>query len=162
MTDVSELEQVQEELRLHKEDLEKLVSERTMKLQQANEQLRENKEELEAVFEPVPLAIGVFDNQGRFVGQSGQRAGFRVASVGGERSTDPIFPQGDPAVAEALLQRILQGESVEGIEPSSSAGTAAASTSDSGRRRYSIRKAGSGFCGSGGRYYGVETGCRGH
>ena len=80
MTDVSELKRVQEELRLHKEDLEKLVAERTRSCEQANDQLREAKEDLEAVFRASPIPIGEFDAEGRVVNinpasESGSMAG---------------------------------------------------------------------------------------
>ncbi len=51
MTDITKLRRAQEELRLHKEDLEELVSERTAELVRANELLRQANEELEAVFQ---------------------------------------------------------------------------------------------------------------
>ena len=79
MTDITELTRAQEELRLHKEDLEQLVSERTAELQRANERLQQVNEEMEAVFQAAPLAIGVFDGEGRVVQrQSGLRAYLRL------------------------------------------------------------------------------------
>ncbi len=64
LTDITELKQTQEELRLHKEELEELVLERTAELMQVNGQLREANDNLEALFQAAPLAIGVFDNKG--------------------------------------------------------------------------------------------------
>ena len=50
LTDITELKHAQEELRLHKEELEELVAERTAELLQANEQLREANDNLRALF----------------------------------------------------------------------------------------------------------------
>ena len=60
LTDITEVKQVQKELRLHREDLEKVVANRTAELREANENLR-------ALFTAAPLAIGVFDAQGKTV-----------------------------------------------------------------------------------------------
>jgi predicted nucleic acid-binding Zn-ribbon protein len=56
LTDITELKRTQEELRIHKDDLEKLVAERTEKLAQVNEQLWETNENLEALLQASPLA----------------------------------------------------------------------------------------------------------
>ena len=64
LTDVTELKRTQEELRLHKEELEELVTERTAELFQANEQFREAKEQLEAVFQAAPWPLGCLTPRG--------------------------------------------------------------------------------------------------
>ena len=117
MTDISELKRVQEELRLHKEDLEKLVTERTAKLQQANEQLRQAKEELEAVFQAAPLAIGVFDAEGRVVtaNPANERVfGWPLAEMQGR--VDPSIPPDDPAGIREHAAAGAPGESLVGVE----------------------------------------------
>ena len=125
MTDITELTRAQEELRLHKEDLEKLVTERTSELAAANEHLRQVNEELEALFQAAPLAIGVFDKQGRVVS----------ANPAAERMFDwplaetlgrvaPTLPPDDRESRE-LLQRVLRGESLTGVERNNNARTAA-------------------------------------
>jgi PAS domain S-box-containing protein len=117
MTDVTELKGIQKELRLHKEDLEKLVAERTAELLQANSQLREANENLEALFQAAPLAIGVFDDQGRLtdLNPAAERIfGWRREEMLG--SLPPSILQESPEASLALLRRILQGESCVGVE----------------------------------------------
>ena len=101
MTDVSELKHVQEELRRHQEDLEELVTERTAELLQANEQLRQANEELEALFQAAPLAIGVFDDQGRLVtaNPANERVfGWPLSEVEGQMI--PSIPEDEPEESE--------------------------------------------------------------
>ena len=66
LTDITEFNRAQKELRIYKEELEELVGERTAELLQANEQLREANDNLEALFRgQPPLAIAVFDAKGK-------------------------------------------------------------------------------------------------
>jgi PAS domain S-box-containing protein len=110
LTDITELKQAQEELRLHKEDLEDLVTQRTAQLIEANEQL-------ETLFAAAPLAIGVFDDQGRLqqVNPAAERifGWTREEMVGREL---PTFPSEAPEESLAILQRLLKGESLVGVE----------------------------------------------
>jgi PAS domain S-box-containing protein len=117
MTDITELKRTQEELRLHKEDLEELVASRTTELFEVNEQLREANENLQALFEAAPLAIGVFDAEGKVVnvnpaierifGWSKEEFEGRLPlSMPAEPDEETIKP----------LQRVLRGESFTGVE----------------------------------------------
>ncbi len=116
-TDVTELKRTQEELRLHKEELDELVTERTAELFQVKEQFRETKEHLEAVFQAAPLGIGVFDAEGRVVtanAASERIFGWPLAEIRGQ--IVPSIPQDNAADSLALLQQVLQGENLAGIE----------------------------------------------
>ena len=117
LTDITELKQTQEELRRHKEELEKLVTARTADLLQVNAQLREANENLEALFQAAPLAIGVFDAQGRLmkVNSASERIfGWTRAEV--EGLLVPSIPPEAPEESLEILQRVLQGETFTGVE----------------------------------------------
>ena len=116
MTDITKLRRAQEELRLHKEDLEELVSERTAELVRANELLRQANEELEAVFQASPLPIGVFDAEGRVVNanQAAERLyGWPLAEMQG-RVAPSMLP--DDEESREHMQRVLRGEIIMGAE----------------------------------------------
>ena len=117
MTDITELERAQEELRLHKEDLEELVTERTAELQRSNERLRQVNEELEAVFQASPISIGVFDAEGRVmnINPAAERMfGWSLAELQGK--VVPSIPVPEPEESREFLQRALQGETLVGVE----------------------------------------------
>ena len=117
MTDITELKRVQEELRLHKEDLEELVSERTAELLQANEQLREAKEKFETLFQAAPLAIEEFDARGRIV--SVNPASERIFGWSLEEVQGRLPSSIPPEYAEEslrVLQQALQGNAFIGAD----------------------------------------------
>ena len=117
LTDITELKQTQEELRHHKEELEELVTARTAQLRQGNAQLREANENLEALFQASPLAIGVFDAQGRMLKTnpvSERIFGWTPAEIEGRFL--PSVPREAPEEALAVLHRALQGETFVGME----------------------------------------------
>ena len=117
LTDITELKHAQEELRLHKEELEELVAERTAELLQANEQLREANGNLEALFQAAPLAIVVFDAEGKVtnINPAAERLyGWTLQEVQGRLPLS--IPAEYPEESLALLQRVLQGESFTGVE----------------------------------------------
>ncbi|MFZ2088676.1 MAG: PAS domain S-box protein [Desulfobaccales bacterium] len=106
LTDINELTRTQEELRLHKEDLEDLVA-----------QLREANDQLRALFAAAPLAIGVFDAEGRLVNvnpASERIFGWSPEEVLGRLPLS--IPQENQEESLAALQRVLQGESFTGME----------------------------------------------
>jgi PAS domain S-box-containing protein len=117
LTDITELKRTQEELRLHQEELEKLVAERTTELHELNEQLQEANDNLEALFRAAPLAIGVLDDQGRLikVNPASERIfGWSQAEVQGH--LPPSIPPEAPEESLALIQQVLQGNSLLGVE----------------------------------------------
>ena len=117
MTDITELKRVQEELRRHKEELEELVTERTAELISVNEQLREANDNLEALFVAAPLAIGVFDQQGwlKEVNPAAELIfGWTKEELEGRALL--TIPEDAPEESQALIQRLLQGESFIGAE----------------------------------------------
>jgi PAS domain S-box-containing protein len=117
LTDITELKRTQEELRLHKEDLEELVAHRTTELIEANEQLRQANERLEAMFQAAPLAIAEFDAAGKVtnINPAGERLyGWTLEEI---QDRPPLsIPKDSPEESLVLLQRLLGGESVTGIE----------------------------------------------
>jgi PAS domain S-box-containing protein len=99
LTDISDLKRTQEELI------------------QVNEQLREAKEQLQALFEAAPLAIGVFDDQGRMlqINPATERIfGWSQAEQQGRQPRS--MPSATPEESLTILQRMLQGESFTGFE----------------------------------------------
>jgi PAS domain S-box-containing protein len=117
LTDITELKRTQEELRLHKEDLEELVAQRTTELIEANKQLFQANEQLEALFRASPLAIAVFDTEGNVtkINPAAERLyGWTLEEVQGRLPLS--IPKDSPEESLALLQRVLQGESVTGVE----------------------------------------------
>ena len=117
MTNITELKDVQEDLRRHREKLEELVTERTGELLQANERLQEANDKLEALFQAAPLAIGVFDDQGRVVSvnPAGERIfGWSLAEMQGRLI--PSIPEEEAEEHLAYLQQVLEGESLVGME----------------------------------------------
>ena len=117
MTDITELKRVQEELRRHKEELEEVVNERTAELVSVNEQLREANGSLEALFAAAPLAIVEFDAKGNVtnINPAAERLyGWSLEEVQGRLPLS--IPPESPEESLALLQRVLQGETVTGLE----------------------------------------------
>jgi PAS domain S-box-containing protein len=117
LTDITELKRTQGELRLHKEDLEEQVAQRTAELIETNEQLREANDNLEALFKAAPLAIGVFDAEGKIlqVNPASERIfGWSLEELKGR--LPPSMPTEAPEESLAVLQRVLQGESFTGME----------------------------------------------
>jgi PAS domain S-box-containing protein len=131
LTDITELKHTQEELRLHKEDLEELVAHRTSQvievneelrqandqLRQANDQLRQANDQLEALFKAAPLAIGVFDAEGKIVDvnlASELIYGWSREEVQGRLPRS--IPEEFPEESLAVLQRVLEGKTFTGIE----------------------------------------------
>jgi PAS domain S-box-containing protein len=117
LTDITELKRTQEELRLHQEDLEELVAQRTAELIETNERLREANDNLEALFKAAPLSIGVFDAEGKIlqVNPATERIfGWSPEELLGRLPRS--FPQEDQEESLAVLQRVLQGESFVGAE----------------------------------------------
>ncbi|MEJ2224657.1 MAG: PAS domain S-box protein [Syntrophobacterales bacterium] len=117
LTDITELKTAQEELRLHKEELEELVAERTTELLEVNEELREANDNLRALFEAAPLAIGVFDAEGKVV--SVNPASERLFGWSQEEFKGHLplsMPTKAPEEARAPLERALQGRSFTGTE----------------------------------------------
>lgn len=104
-----ELKRLEEEARLHKEELERLA--------QANRQLREENESLQALFQAAPLAMGVFDAEGRLlkVNPASERIfGWTQAEVEGRLPLS--IPPENPQESLEILRRVLQGESFVGTE----------------------------------------------
>ena len=117
MTDITELKRTQEELRLHKEELEELVVERTAELIEVNEQLREANDNLQALFAAAPLAIGVFDAEGKVVSvnpASEHIFGWSLEEVQGRLPLS--IPAEKAEESLAVLHRVLKGESFVGAE----------------------------------------------
>ena len=117
LTDITELKRTQEELRLHKEKLEELVSARTATLTSVNQQLQEANDNLEALFRAAPLAIGMFDDQGRLlkVNPVAERI-FGWPQEELEGRLPPSIPPENPEETMAVIQRALRGESFTGVE----------------------------------------------
>jgi len=65
--DVTELEEVQEELEYHRKNLEEMVNQQTKELKSANEKLREGEEKYRSIFESVTDAIFICNMKGEFV-----------------------------------------------------------------------------------------------
>ncbi len=117
MTDITELKRIQEELRLHKEDLEELVAERTAELFKVNEQLREANEKLRALFEFSPLTTLHLDNQGTVLSwnpAAERMFGWSAAEVVG--GPLPMVPEEKWEESSIIIHRIRQGEQVTGLE----------------------------------------------
>jgi PAS domain S-box-containing protein len=117
LTDITELKHTQEELRLHKEELEELVTQRVAELIEVNEQLRQANEQLEALFRAAPLAIAAFDADGRVtkINPACERLyGWSPEEVQGRLPRS--IPKESPEESLAVLQRVLNGESVAGEE----------------------------------------------
>lgn len=106
---IRELKRLQEEERLHKEELERLA--------EANRQLREENESLQALFRAAPLAMGVFDAEGRLVQVN--PASERIFGWSREEMQGrlpPSIPPENPRESLETLRRLLQGESFVGAE----------------------------------------------
>ena len=117
MTDITQLKRTQEELRLHKEDLEGLVADRTAELIEVNARLREANDNLRALFEAAPLALGVFDAEGRVV--TVNKASERIFGWSQEEVQGRLplsIPPENAEASLAILQGVLQGESFVGAE----------------------------------------------
>jgi PAS domain S-box-containing protein len=117
LTDITELKHTQEELRLHQEDLEELVSQRTAELIESNEQLRQTNEQLETLIAAAPLAIGVFDAEGKImkINLAGELIfGWTKEEVEGRLPR--TLPEEFPEETMALMARALRGESFTGVE----------------------------------------------
>jgi PAS domain S-box-containing protein len=116
-TDITELKHVQEEPRLHQEDLEELVAQRMAELIETNEELRRTNENLEALFAAAPLAIAEFDAEGKVtrINLACERMyGWRPEEVMGRLPLS--IPEEAPEESLELLQGLLNGESVTGAE----------------------------------------------
>ena len=117
LTDITGLKHIQEEMHRHQEDLEELVADRTTELLEVNEELREANENFQAFFTAAPLAIGMFDAEGKFldINPTATRIfGWTREELQGQ----PLrpFSQEMPEDSQEVLQRILQGEPCTGIE----------------------------------------------
>jgi PAS domain S-box-containing protein len=101
------------ELQTHQVELEA----QNQELRQAQVKLRAANEKLEALFQAAPLAIGVFDNQGRVVSvnpASERMFGWPLVEILGRLI--PSTSKEDAEASQDLLQRMLQGESLVGAE----------------------------------------------
>lgn len=117
LTNITELKNVQHELRLHREDLEELVTERTAELLEVNKQLREANENLQALFAASPLAIGVFDAEGKImsINPAAERFfGWTEEEFTGQMP--PSIPPEAPEESLGVLQKVLEGEPCTGVE----------------------------------------------
>ncbi len=117
ITDITELKRTQEELRLQKESLENLAAERTAELLAVNEQLLEAQENLRVLFQAAPLAMGIFDAEGRIlaVNEASQSIfGWTQEEVVGH--LPPSIPPETREESLAIMRRVLQGESLLGVE----------------------------------------------
>lgn len=94
---------------------ERLVATRTRELSVVNEQLRESAETLEATLAAAPLCIIVVDPAGRIIqwNLGAERIfGYAPAEVLGKCYFTLLVPEQDRAVADALFQRICNGETL--------------------------------------------------
>jgi len=117
LTDITELKRTQEELRLHKEGLEEPVVHRTAELTELNEQLHQVNEKLEALFRAAPLAIASFDADGNITSINPAAERLFGWSLEELLSRPPLsIPPDFSEESQALLQRVLDGESIVGVE----------------------------------------------
>jgi PAS domain S-box-containing protein len=117
MTDITELKRAQEELRLHKENLEDLVAQRVAELFEMNYQLRQSNDKLQAVIDYSPVGVIHLDSHGSVLSwnPAAERIfGWTADEVVGRPR--PLVPEESWRESVAIIQRALQGEHFTGLE----------------------------------------------
>jgi PAS domain S-box-containing protein len=107
LTDITERKHTQEEL----------VAHRTSQLIKVNEELRQANEQLEALFAAAPIAIGMFDTEGKIVNVNlAAEHIFGWSKEDLEGRLPRSIPPNNPEETMVLIQRALRGESFTGVE----------------------------------------------
>jgi len=115
VTDITERKESEEDLKKHRDNLEKIIEKRTMELSEMNRELEIQKTYLEELFNCAPEAIMLHNNEDKIVNVNEEFInlfGFSREELVGQPVNDVIVSEEYMEEAKSLSVKVINGESI--------------------------------------------------